>query len=320
MKVKFSKFEKVAGLFVAIAIASSLFAFLGMAVKNGWFESRVEYQIELPTAEGLHDGTIVQIAGMRAGAVNGIELVNNSQVRIRFYVLQKFATKIKTDSAVQIFRPFVLGDRVLEVSVGEAPEALSAGSLLPVQASSDIMDFLSGKKMGVFLTSFEKLAESLRITSDAFADPKRIQGLVKTLDRIGPLVENLNEMSMGVAKITDAANREKRVETIIENLALLSEEMGHVVPEFNREVPNLGRQLGQIVNNLNILTAEFQKLTPAISAIAPDLPRTSRRAIEALDETVVLLKAMQKTWILKGTVEEVKEEERQPASDPNGKK
>lgn len=308
MKIRFNKFEKVAGLFVGVAIIGGLVSFLAMAVKNGWFDSKVQYSIELPTAEGLHDGTPVQIAGLRAGAVDHVELVSSDKVMVRFYVLEKFANKIKTDSKVQIFRPFVLGDRVLEVTVGQDETIVQPGATLEVTAAFDVMDFLSGKKMGAFLSSFEKLADSLRIMSDAFADPKRVEELVRTMDRLSPLVKNLNEMSEGVVKLTNAANKQKRIDVILENVAAMSKGL-------SEEVPDMGKQMGQIVKNLNILTAEFQKLTPAINAIAPDLPRTSRRAVEALDETVVLLKAMQKSWMLKGNVEKVKAEERSPANE-----
>ena len=75
--------------------------------------------------------------------------------------------------------------------------------------------------------------------------------------------------------------------------------------------------MGQMVTNLNVLTAEMQKLAPAIAAIAPDLPKTSLKAVEALNETVVLLKALQKSFLLRGNVEEVCEQERQPASNGN---
>ena len=169
--------------------------------------------------------------------------------------------------------------------------------------------------MGSMLASFDKLADSLRIVGEAFSDPERTHALVRMLDRLSPLVENLNTMSYEFSKIAITANKQKRIEIIISNLAMVSEELQKALPSFNEEVPDLGSQLGQIVKNLNVLTTEFQKLTPAISAVAPDLPRTSRRAVEALDETVVLLKALQKSFLLRGNVREVHEEEgRRPAN------
>lgn len=289
MKISFNKFEKVAGLFVGLAILACVVGSVGIAVKNGWFSRKVNYATELESADGIHAGTTVQIAGLRVGQVTDVDLESNDRVMVKFEVLEKFQDKIRADSRVHMFRPFILAEKVLEVSVGsEGEPALNPGTMIATESSTDIMDMLSGKKMGTALASFDKLAESLKIAGNAFADPKRTKALVGVLDKLNPLVENLNTMSMEISKITKSTGR---------------------------EVPDLGLQLGQIVKNLNVLTAEFQKLTPAIGAIAPELPRTSRRAIEALDETVVLLKAMQKSFLLKGNVDEVrKEENRRPAN------
>jgi phospholipid/cholesterol/gamma-HCH transport system substrate-binding protein len=293
MKVRFNKFEKVVGLFVGMAILVCVVGSIGIAAKNGWFSTKVKFTTELESAYGIHSGTTVQIAGLRVGRVTDVDLESNARVLVRFEVLEKFHDKIRKDSRVHLFRPFILAEKVLEVSVGGEGEAtLPAGAMVPSITSTDIMDLLSGKKMGAALASFDKLAESLKIAGEALADPKRTRALVVLFDRLTPLVENLNTMSLEISKITKSTGR---------------------------EVPDLGLQLGQIVKNLNVLSAEFQKLTPAIGAIAPELPRTSRRAIEALDETVVLLKAMQKSFLLKGSVDEVhKEENRRPAntSDP----
>lgn len=293
MKIRFNKFEKVAGLFVALAIVACIVSTIGIAVKNNWFSRKVHYSTELDSADGIHVGTTVQIAGLRVGQVTEVELESNDRVMVKFEVLEKFGEKVRADSRVHMFRPFILAEKVLEVTVGsENEEIVKAGGLVATITSTDVMDLLSGKKMGTALASFDKLAESLKIFGNALADPKRTKALVEVIDRLNPLFENLNTMSVEISKITKTTQR---------------------------EVPDLGLQVGQIVKNLNVLTAEMQKLTPAIGAVAPELPRTSRRAIEALDETVVLLKALQKSFLLKGGVEEVrKEENRRPAntSDP----
>lgn len=316
MKIRFNKFEKVAGLFVGIAILCTIVGSLAIAVKNGWFSSKVKYETQVETADGIHAGTVVQIAGLRVGAVTAVELHGKDQIHVRFEIFERFASKVRKDSYIQIYRPFILADKVLEISVGsEEAEILTAGAAIPTRSSTDVMELLSGKKMGSMLASFDKLAESLRIVGEAFSDPQRTQDLVRMIDRLSPLVQNLNTMSLEISKIAVAANRQKRAETIITNLAQVTQELQRALPAFNKEVPDLGSQLGQIVKNLNILTNEFQKLTPAISAVAPDLPRTSRRAVEALDETVVLLKALQRSFLIRGKVNEVRDEEgRRPAN------
>ena len=82
----------------------------------------------------------------------------------------------------------------------------------------------------------------------------------------------------------------------------------------------MGKQMGQLIASLSTLAKEFEKLAPAIQEVAPDLPRTSRRAVEALDEAVVLLKAMQKSIFLRGNVEDVREEESKSRKPAGGEK
>jgi phospholipid/cholesterol/gamma-HCH transport system substrate-binding protein len=297
MKIRFNKFEKVAGLFVGLALLSCVVGMAGIAVKQGWFSSKVKYTTELESADGVHSGTVVQIAGLRVGSVTEVDLQSNDKVLVQFEVLEKFQTKVRNDSHVQMFRPFILAEKVLEVSVGsENEELMKIGSNIPMIPTSDVMDLLSGKKMGTMLSSFDKLADSLKIAGEAFADPKRTHAMVEMLDRLNPLVQNLNTMSLEVVKLTSMANK-------------------NLLPAFGKEVPDVGTQLGQMLKNMNLLIAEFSKLTPAIAVIAPELPRTTRRAVEALDETVVLLKAMQRSFLLRGKVDEIREEEkRRPAN------
>jgi phospholipid/cholesterol/gamma-HCH transport system substrate-binding protein len=57
-------------------------------------------------------------------------------------------------------------------------------------------------------------------------------------------------------------------------------------------------------------------LGPATKAVEGELPGASVRLLEALNETVVVLKAMQKSFFMRSNVEEVKQEEshRMPAN------
>lgn len=317
MKIKFNKFERVAGVFVGAALLGSVAISGAVAVKKGWFASKVEYHTYMESAEGIHSGTQVQIQGLRAGIVDDIELEGAGKIRVNFSVFAKFKNKIREDSTVQVIRPFIIGEKVLDVSVGaEELSVLDNKVALEIKPSFDIMELMSGKKMGPFLGTIEQLAVNLKILAEAFADTSRTKALVKAFDHIAPLLDNLNTMSKEVVKVTQIATKKKRLDTILTHVASLTKELDMVVPAVNKEAPDLGLQLAQVVKNLNVLTAEFQKLTPAITAIAPELPKTSLRAVEALNETVVLLKAMQKSFFLRGKVEEVLEEEqkaRQPA-------
>lgn len=287
MKMKFTKVEKVAGVFVLAAVALSLFSFIGIAVKKGWFSPRESYYTHLPSAEGVAVGTAVQMSGLKIGSVRDVQLVSQDKVKVKFDVFSEYTSKIGAESHVMVFRPFLIGEKVIDIQAHEDSEApLEPGSEIPALATTDIMDILSGKKMSLALNSIDQLTSSLKVIGEAFADEKRAKEFVRILDQLEPLVKNMNKMSLEMSKVTSVALKEQRLETMMDNL--------------------------------NVLTTEFKKITPAIAAVAPELPETSLRAVEALNETVVLLKAMQKSFFLRSHVESVREEEQE--RKPTGSK
>ena len=317
MIVKFNKFERVAGLFVMGAVVLALVSTFGVAVRKGWFSSKVSFQTVVESAEGLHSGTQVQMAGLRVGSVTDVELVSAKEVKINFEVLEKFHKRIRKDSVVMVVRPFIIGDKVVDITIGSDDlEKIKAGSEIAAVPTYDLMDLASGRKLGPFMDSLQSVMGNLKVLVKAFSDRERMQKIVQIFDELLPLIKNMNQMSSGVSQVTSTLNKHQRFELMVKNLSDLTKELAIVMPEFKKQVPNMGTQFAALVNNLATLTDEFKKLTPTISAVAPELPQASLRALEMLDEMVITLKAMQKTFMLSGSVEEVREEEQQrkPAS------
>jgi len=287
VKIKLTYFERMAGLFVIVAFVSALGFVAITAIKQGWFMSKVKYRTKVPSADGLHAGTTVNVGGVKAGQVESLDLVSRDEVHVVIEVQNTFSKNIREDSTVQIIRPFVLGEKVLEITIGslESPQA-KPGSELESLPGFDMMDLVSGKKLGPFMGHLEALMVNLSTLAKAFADPKRTETFIKIFDRVDPLVTNLNKMSLEITE--------------------LGQELNEIIPQMRKDSPEVGRSLGALVGRLETLT---KALEPAVTEVGPDLPRVSRRAVEALDEMVVTLKAIQKSFLLSGKVEDVRKDE-----------
>lgn len=321
MKAKFNKYERVAGLFVLTAIFGGLAATVGVAIKQGWFETKVPLETVLDNADGVRSGTQVQMAGLRIGSVTEVELQSNSKIRVKFEISQKFHDRVRDDSVVRAVRPFIIGEKVLDLTMGsERLARVSPNSLVHSEATADVMDLISGRTLAPYIETMGKMMENLRFVAEAILDPERSKAMVKIFDELSPLVKNMNGMSREVVSLLKQVNGKKQLSHVVENLVVLTNEMSKVVPTLAKESPQLAQDLAKIAKNMAVLTDEMQKTLPALQEIGPELPRASRRAIEALDETVVTLKALQKSFILRGNVEDVRDEEaarelRRPASE-----
>lgn len=285
MRVKLSHFERVAGLFVVIAFGGAVVLTGLAAIQQGWFASKIYLETEVESADGLHAGTAVHVAGLRAGEVIEVELQSAEKVRLKFEILEKFQKNIREDSVVQIIRPFILGEKVVEVSVGsqESPMIIT-GQKLKATPGFDLMELVSGKTLGPFMGDLQGLMKNLSTLAKAFADPKRTKAFIKMFDRVDPLIISLGHMSNEVTKLSKGLNDEEHLKKLVQRLDRLT-----------------------------------KVIEPAMAEIGPELPRVSRRTVEALDEMVVTLKAIQKSFLLSGKVEDVREEEkkrqRQPAEE-----
>lgn len=319
MITKFNKFERVAGLFVLTAIVGAAAAAIGVAIKQGWFETKTYYSTTFENADGVHQGTVVQMAGLRAGAVEDVELLADNRIQVKFYVIGKFQNRVREDSTAQLIRPFIIGERILDLSVGsETMPPLAQHASVRSNEALDLMSIISGKKMNQYFSKVGGLLENIEVLLTAFKDKGRAESIVRIFDRLDPLLKNLNTMSFEVTKLSKQVNKDDSLPIVLQNLAVTTAEINRILPELNAANPEMAKDLAVMTQNLATMT---KALGPAMKSIEPDLPKTSHRLVEALDETVVVLKAMQKSFLMKSNAQEVREEEarRLPSSQELGK-
>lgn len=320
MKIKFNLYERVAGLFVLVAVVGAIAATFIVAVKKGWFENKVHLMTNLTNADGVREGTIVQMAGLRAGRVNQVALKSNNEIMVKFEVSERFADRVRGDTIVRVIRPFIIGEKVLDISVGsESAPLLSENDTVKSEPTVDIMDLVSGKTLGPSLETMGKMMENLKFVAEALFDPERSKAIVQMFDDIRPLLKNANILTSEAATMVKKMNKKDQMVRMVTNLAEVTEELHKALPAITRESPQLASDLSKIAKNMAVLTDEVSKTIPMLKDAAPEIPRASRRAMEALDETVVTLKALQKSFLLRGNVMDVRKEEstrdRAPASE-----
>ncbi|MGM0564002.1 MAG: MlaD family protein [Pseudomonadota bacterium] len=310
MPVEVNRYERIAGLFVVVAILVVVFVSVGLIVRTGYFSEKSSYHVMVPSAGGLNNGTHVQMSGLNVGWVEKITLIAPRQVRVDFSVLIKYQRQMVEGTVVQMVRPYALGEKMLDIRPGEPGNpVLSAGAEVPLLDSVDLVDLLSGRKLGPFVASLEKLMTDLNQTVEFMREAGTLERVNQLLDSSGPMIGNVNDMAREMALSAGTMNREQRLERLTEEMRLASEQMNHLLPEMREQMPGTLAQMNRLIGNMNQLSEDLSELTPALAELAPQMPETGRRTIEAIDEAVILMKAMQKSFLLRGKVEDVVEEE-----------
>jgi phospholipid/cholesterol/gamma-HCH transport system substrate-binding protein len=201
----------------------------------------------------------------------------------------------------------VIGERVLEITVGSSEKSLLAEKAeMKSEESVDIMTVMSGKKLGLYLSQMTEMVENLRVLMHSFLNKERTESMVRIFDKLDPLLRNMNTMSIEVTKLTKQASGQDNLRKVMENLAVMSAELNKVLPSLNRENPDLAKHLA-------LLTRNLASVSQSMKAVGPEIPGATRKGIEALTEATLVLKAMQRNFFLKTAVEEVKKEEAKEA-------
>lgn len=318
MKVKFNLFERVAGLFVLSALVAGVGTTIGIGIKKGWFDKKMTLKTYVPTADGIHSGTSVQLAGLQIGSVDEVDLKMGQKVEIRFKVSKRFLHQIRSDSKVRILRPFIIGERVLEITPGhEKARRVREGQTLIAEYTPDFLELLGGHKLGQYFESLNKTMNNMQKLAEAFFSDERSETIIQLFDEMMPLMARMNTMATEVSSLSAQLNKEQKMGRAVDELLYMSKQMKGSLPAVSKDLPQLSKNVLELTENLNKLTNDMNEIIPIMKQIAPEFPETSRKAVQALDETVLTLKAMQKTWFLRSNVKDVKKEmikNRQPSS------
>lgn len=107
----------------------------------------------------------------------------------------------------------------------------------------------------------------------------------------------------------------KDVAPILANLKSTLKKTDMIAGKVNGQLPKvfaktdkLSSAATEAIQGTNKLIADLQETTPLLKTAAKDMPAVSDKSVKAINEAIVVLRAMQKSFFLKSGAEEVKKE------------
>jgi phospholipid/cholesterol/gamma-HCH transport system substrate-binding protein len=131
----------VGALFVgAVLVAFAVIVFLGQG--GSLFRRRVTYHAQFTDVRGLREGAFVRLGGRVVGSVTDIDFgpmaEGSPTLVVTLKVKQEFATRVRGDSIARIGTQGLLGDKLVEISLGSPAEPeLAEGGWLAGEAATD---------------------------------------------------------------------------------------------------------------------------------------------------------------------------------------
>ena len=189
------------GIFVLVSLAVFLGIIYMLGARARLFEARYTLYAEFTDVGGLQVGATVRLAGVQIGRVSKVELPAQpgGKVRVELKIAKQFADRIRKDSEARIQTQGLLGDRIVEITVGTAQmAAVTPGETVRSRDPVDISNII-GEGAGV-VRSVAALADSFRQVAEEFQATRVMQDLGDTVraarkvtDQAGRIVDRVEK-------------------------------------------------------------------------------------------------------------------------------
>jgi phospholipid/cholesterol/gamma-HCH transport system substrate-binding protein len=155
------------GLFVIFGLALTMAGVLLIGSTQLLWEPRTDYKTAFADVAGLKPGAPVRTGGLDIGQVTGVDHSSDphdTRIFVTLSIVKKEAARIRTDTIARVTNKGLLGDRMIELSVG-SPDApiLAPDKLIASEEPADM--FAAANRLAAqaqeTISKLEPLAQSL---------------------------------------------------------------------------------------------------------------------------------------------------------------
>jgi len=180
------------GVFVLVALAVFLGLVYALGARARLFEARYTIHADFTEVGGLVEGATVRLAGVQIGRVTGVRLPGEpgGKVRVDLTIARRYSDRIRKNSIARIETQGLLGDKIVEITVGNATAPpVAPGEVL---AARDPADF--GRVIAAGAETAKdvgSLAAALRETAEKVNQSKLIEDAATTVNKLGRVVDQV---------------------------------------------------------------------------------------------------------------------------------
>jgi phospholipid/cholesterol/gamma-HCH transport system substrate-binding protein len=187
----------IVGAFFLVALLGFAVIVLSLSTRTGVWEEHYELVAHFSDVQGLIASAPVRLAGMRVGQVKSVSFdVSDPErpaLRVLMQINESVRERIRSDSIASIGAAGLLGDRVVDMSLGTSKgEPLASGAEIPSVDPLDI--YVTIDKGARALDNVATLAANL---NDLVEEFDRDSGGKRLADSVGAVGDLINDVRTG---------------------------------------------------------------------------------------------------------------------------
>ena len=300
--------EKKALIAISAVLIFIIGALIEIGSRNDWFESKRNYYGYVSDASGLNNGTDVTLSGLRIGQITELTVENDFRVKIVLSLNESIADKITSAAVAEIVKPVFIGEAKIILKPGTVSgPPLADGDRIAIESGNDWIKFLNDGKWTELAERAQVTASKLEVSlSEAltYFEDQKMKNVTSSITLVQPALANFVTLSRDLLKIThELVPTRKKMPVIVERGADVLNSVDQVI----QPIAEKRALIVKLLTNLEDLSADLSQH-----------PDYGKKVIHTLDELVLTLKAVQKTWLLRDHAEAVTEEQKKKSPEVLG--
>ena len=265
------------GAFILAGLGVFLAIIYLLGAQARYFERKYNLVAEFSEVGGLIEGATVRLAGVQIGRVTDVALASEpgGKVRVTLTIARAFADRIRADSVARIVTQGLLGDKLIEISMGTAaaPPLPPGGRLIAQEPVEMGRVFAEGADA---LAKINRLATVLTGTVERIDAGGTVEQLTRLAASLGGAVDRLDRA--GTLDELGAAVRSAR------RIAEQVEKGQGWLHTLVYEEPEALRRVNAILTSTQGLLAKADSRDSAVGVLlSPDSGKAARSLLAAME-------------------------------------
>ncbi len=191
------------GVFVLIGLAAFLGMIYALGARARLFEPRFTVSAEFTEVGGLVEGATVRLAGVQIGRVSDVRLPSQpgGKVRVDMTIARQFGDRVRKDSVARIETQGLLGDRIVEISVGTAAA--------PPVRPNDLLVSTDPFDIGRMMSESAQVVKNIGTLADGLRETARTLNQSKLIEDAAATVQSARKITDQVGRIVGEVERGK---------------------------------------------------------------------------------------------------------------
>ncbi|MGB5645948.1 MAG: MlaD family protein [Muriicola sp.] len=274
------------GIFVIAGTLLLVIAAYLIGNQQNLFGDTINIYTTFKNVSGLQKGNNVRYSGINIGTVTGIEMKNDTTIRVRMVIQESMRDHIKTNAVAAIATDGLVGSMIINIVPG--------GVTAPLVTSGDEIQSLSRIATADMLSTLSVTNENAALlTEDLLKITASLNSGKGTLGRLlndTIMAKDLQQTVINLKNASSSANMTiHELNSIVKNIDVEHSALGMLLNDSLS-----GKQLKNVIINLEATSIKIQSMTQNLDSLTSKIAKGDG-ALNYLTSDTVLVNQLQST-------------------------